>query len=341
LAQRPLRTPLNPDNVLKIPRYQTELDLRPDFSLEFRRLELGLKPRLAFRWRRWDRGPREGSESDVEPFIHEWLVQYRIADPWFVSYGRQNLQWGPSYLLSPSNPFNPDNGRNNPQLEVPGLDYGRILWIPSTSWAVSAIANTDNGRVDFAEAFKKSYALKFDYTGDGRYLSLIPSYREDGEYRLGFFGGWSLSDALLLYLEGGFSDERKNPRILVGGSYTLALGPTVTAEYFRNQDGCAKEPLAACLGPGTAPAFSEGFLLRKNYLLLQYLQTRIQDVANVTVRWIRNLDDDSNRFVGIFGYEIGRHTEIFLIGNALEGGRSTEFRSLIGYSVMMGAKFTF
>jgi hypothetical protein len=119
------------------------------------------------------------------------------------------------------------------------------------------------------------------------------------------------------------------------------MGPTLTMEYFRNQAGCVKEPFAACLGPGTEPVFSDGVLLRRNYLLLQYLQTRIRDVANVTVRWIRDLDDNSNRFVGIFDYEIGKHTELFLVGNALEGHRNTEFRSVLGYSLMMGVKFTF
>jgi hypothetical protein len=341
VVQRPLESDLNRHNSLEIPDYQTELDLRPDFNLSFRQLELAFKPRLALRWRKWNRGVREGSEGDAEPFIHEWLARYRIADPLIVSYGRQNLQWGPSYLLSPSNPFNADNGRNNPQLEVPGLDYGRVVWIPSTAWTGSFIANTDNGRVDFLRAFKRTYALKLDYTGSGKYFSLIPSYREDGEYRVGFFGGWTVSDAFLLHAEGSFSDDRKNPRILVGGSYTLAMGPTLTAEYFRNQDGCSKEPIVSCFSSRSSVSFSEGFLIRRNYLLLQYLQSRIRDVINVTARWIRNLDDDSNRFVGIFEYELGRHTQVFLIGNALEGTRKTEFRAVVGYSLMLGVNYTF
>ena len=63
----------------------------------------------------------------------------------FVSYGRENLQWGPSFLFSPSNPFFQDNGRRNTYLEVPGMDFGRLVFIPASAWAISFIANTGEG----------------------------------------------------------------------------------------------------------------------------------------------------------------------------------------------------
>jgi hypothetical protein len=347
IIQQPLSTAVNPDNVLEIPRYQTELDLRPDFYWNFRRLELGFKPRLVFSWRKWDQGPRRGSEGDVEPFVNEWLVQYRIADPLFVSYGRQNLQWGPSYLLSPSNPFNVENGRSNPQLEVPGLDYG-IIRIPGAVWSASLIANTDNGRADVVGTFKRAYALKLDYLGTEKYFSLIPSYREDGTSRVGFFGTWNVSDASILYAEGEVADKRRNPKMLIGASYTLQMGPTVGLEYFRNQNGCNKEPVTLCAATGVSgAAFKDVVIqdgerfLRRNYLSLQYVHTRIADVFSTTVRWVRNLDDDSNRFLGIFEYELGDHAQLFMINNVLEGTRKTEFRSVVGYSVMTGVSYTF
>jgi hypothetical protein len=45
----------------------------------------------------------------------------------YLSYGRENLQWGPSYLFSPSNPFFHDNGRSNPKKEIPGMDFARLV----------------------------------------------------------------------------------------------------------------------------------------------------------------------------------------------------------------------
>ena len=49
------------------------------------------------------------------------------------------------YLFSPSNPFFQDNGRRNTFLEVPGMDFGRLVWIPAAAWSFSFIANTDPG----------------------------------------------------------------------------------------------------------------------------------------------------------------------------------------------------
>ncbi|MBI4528169.1 MAG: hypothetical protein HY695_30620 [Deltaproteobacteria bacterium] len=346
LVQKPLDSPLNPNNALEIVDYQTELDFRPDFNLKYRRLELALKPRLEGRWQKWNRGIRKRTEGDAEIFVQEWLVRYRVMDPLFISYGRENLQWGPSYLLSVSNPFNPVNGRNNPQLEVPGLDYGRVVWVPGPEWTASFIVNTGKGRIDLPETFKRTYALKLDYVGAGKYFSLIPSHQERGQTRIGFYGGWTLSDAALLYTEGQVSEAGKNPRVLVGGTYTLELGPTLGLEYFRKQDGCDREPILLCFTPGsggTAARHSlarEGFI-RKDYLMLQYLQSRIQDIFNVTVRWVRNLNDPSNAFLGIFGYELSDHIQLFMISNVFEGGRKTEFRSFLAYSVMLGMSYTF
>ena len=363
--RKPVENAINRE--LGITNYQTELDLRPDFYLSYGRIEWMLKPRLRLLWRKWERG---ASEGDADFFIQEWLARFRVVDSLFVSYGRENLQWGPSYLLSPSNPFNQVNGKNNPQLEVPGMDYGKVAWIPNSSWAASFIANTDNGRVDVVGEFKRTYALKLDYTGKGYYVSLIPSYRErerdhvsvlgttvvdreSGGFRFGFLGGWTVSDALLLHTEGTIAGSDGKPSILVGGSYTLRMGPTLTLEYFHNEEGCSDNNVLHCfvnIAPGSVKVTADniglignGIFLRKNYLLFQYLQTRILDRLNVTARWIRNLDDNANHFVGIFEYGIEKRTNLFFIGSAraLEDNQKTDFRLLPVYSVMLGVNFTF
>ena len=51
------------------------------------------------------------SESDTDAYINEWRLRFRVSDQFFLSLGRENLQWGPSLLLSPSNPFNSGNNR--------------------------------------------------------------------------------------------------------------------------------------------------------------------------------------------------------------------------------------
>ena len=94
--------------------------------------------------------------------------------------------------------------------------------------------------------FEKTYALKIDYTGRENYASAILSYREGSKISLGFFGGWTVSDAILLYGEGVITqgtealypqqdsspfgasmrelhhdDHAIKPVLLIGGSYTF------------------------------------------------------------------------------------------------------------------------
>ena len=186
----------------------------------------------------------------------------------FVSYGRENLQWGPSFLFSPSNPFFQDNGRRNTYLEVPGMDFGRLVWMPASVWSLSFIANTDEGLNKTTgpgaflssappPPFERTYTIKADYTGREAYASLILSRRADDENLLGFYGGWTVSDAVLLYTEGVVSQGSRglypvedrfspfgasmaqahehssslDPVMLLGGSYTFESKGILTLEY--------------------------------------------------------------------------------------------------------------
>lgn len=272
---------LNPNNdILMIPQYTANLELRPDFSLNYWRLKLNFKPRLNISWQHWEEGSQKGeSQKDVEGFVNEWLVSLKLAEELFVSYGRENLQWGPSFLISPSNPFFRDTGRSNPKREIPGMDFARLIWLYNPSFTISFIVNVDEGRQQFSPPFKfePTYALKFDYTTKRKYFSVIASYQENNEQwnvpndrmSLGGYAGWTVSDALLLYGEGTVTigtnvlyPEKKelgpgpgyiivmypkkadssNPEgtLLVGGSYTFKFGSTVALEYVFNSPGYTK-----------------------------------------------------------------------------------------------------
>ncbi len=264
----PSDSPINPGNIWQIPDYTLNLNLRPDFYLDFRTLNVIFKPRLNLQWRHWGEGPRSGdSKWEDDWFVNEWLVRMRLYEGLFASYGRENLQWGPSWLVSPSNPFFRDNGQSNPTSEVPGLDFGRLVWMPDSSWTGSFIANTGEGTQNFIGEFKNTYALKFDYTTYKKYASLIVSHREGERVRFGGFAGWTASDAVLLYGEGAlfkgsdywyplrsaaaqagvnpdlFFEENNSIEgiLLLGGTYTFEAGPSVTMEYVFNSPGLNNE----------------------------------------------------------------------------------------------------
>jgi hypothetical protein len=260
IIQEPSNSSQNPENnFLQLPHYLADLEIRPDLRLNIDPLELSVKPRMRLDYSIWREGDLKGkSEWTNDWYINEWLARWKVLQNLFLSYGRENLQWGPSFLFSPSNAFFQDNGRRNPYLEVPGMDFGRLVWIPGSAWTISFIANTDEGRnkIVSPDPFEKTYALKVDYTGRENYGSMILSYKENSETLLGFFGGWTISDAILLYGEGVMTQGSKalypmrdsspfgasmqklhqhdstiKPVLLLGGSYTFAASGTLSMEY--------------------------------------------------------------------------------------------------------------
>ncbi|HEV3428598.1 MAG TPA: hypothetical protein VG320_12040 [Paraburkholderia sp.] len=350
VIQDPVNSTLNPNNALGIQRYQTQLALRPDFSLNFRQLELGIKPRFEADWDRVQNGVQGGTDlTTATAYINEWIARYRVTDKLLVSYGRENLQWGPSQLLSPSNPFNQNNGKNNPAIEQPGLDYARVVAIPNSSFTGSFIANTGAGRLnDSTEAsgpFHKAYASKFDYTGEKTYFSLIVSKRDTTPWRIGYFGGWNVSDAWLLYSEGSAALST-NPALphpdydlLAGATYTLMNGAMITGEYFHHNAGCTTQDIAHCTSALTLDPTNP--YPRRDYLLLQYVDSKLVRNVSLTVRVIQDLNDHSTQLLSDVEYEVGKNWLLYFVPSVTLGPSRSEFGSLVRYSIFAGASFTF
>lgn len=255
----------NPDNdFMDRPTRSGAVEMRPDFGLMLDRMEFSIKPRGRVEWDKWEEGERSGQcESQQEWYINEWLARAKVSDTIFLSYGRENLQWGPSFLASPSNPFFSDNGKLKPKEEVKGIDMACMVWAPDDRWTVSLIANFGEGaQKEQNRDFHDKYAVKFDYIGAQYYGGCILSHETEDRNRMGGFVGWTISDALLLYSEGTIQKGSQvfypvpcsNPfqacmaateaddnclegRFLAGGSYTLETGPTLVLEYLYNSMG--------------------------------------------------------------------------------------------------------
>lgn len=77
-------------------------------------------------------------------------------------------------------------------MEVPGMDFGRLVFVPHVNWSLSLIVNTDEGRsVPLGpDPFSPIYAVKMDYTGEKAYGSFIYSRKDFKQANtFGFFGG--------------------------------------------------------------------------------------------------------------------------------------------------------
>ncbi len=342
-------SPFNEFNALGLPSDLLAFDVRLDLEARWETLELLLKPRYIGRRSRIETPQAEQTHyyaTETDLYLNEWLARTNLKDELFISYGRENLQWGPSFLASPSNPFNPRNGQNNPLVEQPGLDYARLVWVPSAAWTASLIANTDEGRLNIDEdEFAETYALKFDYNNQKGYASLIPSVLNDEEdtITLGYYGSYSINDAASIYLEGAASEADDANRNLLGLSYTSLEGDILAVEYLNLEGGCTLEPYALCQEPqadGSLPRFSLTELSRENYLLVQGYKAWNFRETELTVRLIHNLDDQSNRFIAYAEHDLDDHFVLYALGNLTSGGADSEFGAVAKSSLLVGFSYT-
>ncbi len=254
----------NPNNVLDLYDNKLEYQLRPDIRYQHESFRALIKPRLSIESTHWDDSILDrGTESEIDIYVNEWLIDYNFYDNLHLAGGRENLQWGPSLLLSSSNPFFGDNGLSNPKREIGGQDFVKLNWYPNYAWSLSLLANIGQGRYEPIwehSDFEQTYALKIDYTSYRKFASFIGSYRNNDRARLGSYAGWNASDSLLLYGELGLAagtdalyPESENNRIqyqaknddygqitslsTLGASYTFESGANLALEYLYNSAG--------------------------------------------------------------------------------------------------------
>jgi hypothetical protein len=264
-AQFPAHSTQNPDNVfLNLYRYATEVDLRPDFFLELPDVSAVFKPRAIASYEWWQDGaPRGKTESSDRAFVNEWRVQLKAFSTLFVSFGKEKLLWGPSFLASPSNVLFRDTEKINPKTEVEGKYLAKVIYVPNNAVTINLISETQTETNDRRESLKPAQALKADYLTGNSLISIIAYERQDDRFRMGSYGQWTASDALLLYYDGIVSQgtdalypvlDPANPlggafekryddsgrlftTLTAGGSYTFLAGQTFSMEFLYNGQG--------------------------------------------------------------------------------------------------------
>jgi hypothetical protein len=255
------RSLANPGNqIAKLPTTQAQFAPRVDITLTAGPCFLQLKPRGFFVWQ-GDAPGASGTSSDA--YLNEGRLSCQ-AGAVNVEIGRSVLLWGSAIMLSPSNPFFAETGKTDPVRELLGRDMVRVSAQINPSWSVEAISNF---HVDTRDTTKQNFspvtALKVSWTGESASASALVSHRDDGVDRLGAYGTWTVSDALLFYGDAslgrgrsalfavpqpqapsGWTFQQNQTRdnslrasALLGASYTLMSGWNQTLELLYNGDG--------------------------------------------------------------------------------------------------------
>ena len=251
-------SPRNPDNrVAKISNQHVRTVLKADLSETLGRLQLSVRPRVKLSWDKAEFNEQNEETIDATMEIMEFGIRCMVSDDIFTALGRENLQWGPSFLYSPSNPFFMDNGKKDLIQDFKGKGIAKLVWVRNINWSFSLMCNTDKGAADETD-FQKIYAVKIDYATRLGYGSAVISYKDHSRIRLGLYGGITATDALIIYSEAGFEQgtdawypqktkslpyewemvqskedsDKIFSTLILGSSYTFESGNTLTLEYL-------------------------------------------------------------------------------------------------------------
>ena len=75
--------------------------------------------------------------------------------------------------------------------------------------------------------------------------------------------------------------------------------------------------------------------------MLQYIDTGIGDVLDLTFRWTQNIDDGSGQFLSIVEYYWGDHMKLFSIGGMNVGLNNEVLGEISDRQWMLGLEYTF
>ncbi len=333
--QEPTLSSQNPDNAfLRLPRYSAELQLQADFAVDNPMVSWTFKPRITATAEWWRDGmPAGDRDREARFYVNEWMVQPKLTDDLFVSFGKEKLLWGASFLVSPSNILFKDTEKANPKVEVEGKYMARVVSMPSRNVTITGIDETQREESAFGAPLRPIRALKVDVMGNSSQVSVIGYSQQHERFRLGSYGQWTASDAVVLYYDGIVSKgtdvlypvlDPANPlggsmdpvneqssrpvaTVTAGGSYTFLSGETASFELLYNgagyDDGEARNyytlrqhAAAGFLGNGPLAGLSAMTLTETLNPEMPFLR-RYYAMAQVQEREIRNVLDVAVRYV--------------------------------------------
>lgn len=359
----------NPDNrIARLARDSLTFEGR--FNLKAERGPLRLTARPIVHWQH-DNQQGSGSQS----YLSQWQLRWRAGTDITAAIGRETLSWGPAQFRSPSNPYYFDNGRSNPIRELSGVDVARLIWAPDVTRSVYLARIASSGH-DAArpDPWADSWLLKADLRSDDLAAGLALAGRPQAGHFIGAHLQHTVSDEWLLYGEFGSStltrslrpagdaalpvdiadESPRHSSWLLGASYTLENGHSLTAEYLRyghGYDGDARRShfrraaaatsrlpaaeAAQTLGAGLGAAPP---LLGRDYLHLIWQNSPLSDDGYWRLMLSHSLADGSAQGSLFAERPLSRHVTAFVLGTVPVGGRGTEFGDLFDYSLTLGAR---
>lgn len=354
---------LNPSNQIADIAKRTDAgEVRFNLKAESEDVRFTARPILAARNQRKTLGATQKNEG----YLSQWQLRVRAAEGLNVAAGREVLNWGAAQFRSPSSPFYFDNGRSDPMRELVGMDTVKLTWTPDMQSSFTLARVVGTGRVASSiDEWRNTWLFKADRRGDGYAVGVVAAKAALNAAFYGVHGQASIDDETLLYAEIGSSEQLvslqspadvaqpfsvlpASPRrttVLVGATYTLPDGQSLTAEYLRDNNGyttaqetayfsrAASSPVLAGQALGMAPR-----LLGRDYVHLVWQSNLMESESYWRMMYTRNLSDTGQE-LGAYG-EATLHERVsgFLTATVTSGTSRQEASSLFSHSVTLGVK---
>jgi hypothetical protein len=376
INQSPVDSDFNPDNqVARIPDHAHESDLRPTFNWELDSLhKFKIDPRFIFLATQAEYNGDTRTTDKSEFFLNELSYQGNFGDHQ-LTLGIQNYQWGPTEMISPTNPiFRFQFEQRSLFFQQRGRNLVRWNWQISPDFnLVTMIEVTRNGSPLPKEdqEFSPNGLVKLEHAL-GKSTDYVGAVAGKTPYRENFFGEYvakNFTDEFSLYLdarhqkgsrnfypqESAFAefDEREEGQGIktianVGARYEGRVD--VRVEYIYNGVGLddndwekARDALTT-LGPNTRENFKRFYrggrddLQRLHY---GYVSARLPDIGDNNqytffLRHFQGLSDNSSFSQFQMDRITGESFNLYLEAAVYNGSKTSEFGSLLSREISLG-----
>lgn len=354
---------LNPNNqIANLHKRSDTAELRLNFKAESEAARFTARPILLTRQQR---GGASASQNN-DGYLSQWQLRVSADEALNFAAGREVLNWGAAQFRSPSSPFYFDNGRSDPMRELVGMDTVKVTWTPDMQSSFTLARIMGAGRVASAvDEWRNTWLLKADQRGDGYAVGVVAAKAALNAAFYGAHGQYSVDDETLLYAEIGSSERLSalqspadaaqpfnvlaaSPRrntVLMGATYTLPDGQSLSAEYLYDNHGytaaqeaayfsrAASSPLLA----GQALAMSPR-LLGRDYVHLVWQSNLMESDGYCRFMYTRSLTDAGHE-LGAYG-EATLHERVsaFFTAAVTSGTPRQEASSLFSRSITLGVK---
>lgn len=322
------------------------LELRPSLVANYTEyFKLTLRPRFEFAHGNVPNGVTAPTKSKKDLWLNEGFVTITPRDNIQLAVGRQNYLWGPSEVVSPSNPFYSDLiNRPSPLFLLRGINLARLNLSYGSEYTLVTMVETNSmNDADFEMRFPEKETnqhrvlVKGDYSStDGQWNVGVTAGKRNKDPHRKIVGGylmWTANSAIQLYSDLRIDETPTAhiPYYVAGARYTFENGLEWRNDFIYKKDA---DPIITPINQDNL--FYEKYYytsLRKSLSAFSIFQNPL-----LGLRSLYATSNDSGIVSGFFESGLNDFTTLTLYGGKAHGNKNEGYKqlfdSMAGFFVM-------